>query len=364
MSGKQGGKHQNLVSIAGVIAVFLGFTLFVASFEGRSVSSGMARSSAQGAVFLLRNDNLHIIDHVQGYTIRSYPLSGKASGIVPTPGGVSVFVHYRDQSYVDIFSSQTFEYQGRNDIPLSSVDQMSFSPDGSRVYLIGEDSLGNELLAEASHSLLTFGEFRTVGAPGGQGPLVPGNRGAFLHRASSNGIIALSRLNLLPQAAQEESGSGDIGNLRNLIYAEQNDLFFAVRSTDEGTHRGLLINAQGGGTVLTFEDALRENAVPVVNEDLIWTLSSDGGAAIAYASKTNGSASSPANLPLGFSADFILSAGPGVLWAVSERGFVAVIENQRVSRSFQLYQVDGSEIDQIEITASAFRREGASFACF
>ena len=306
------------------------------------VSGEEVHAAAEGAVFLLRPQENELIgvSLADGQTVSRIQLDSQPRRVVPTPGGVSVFVLFENSDVIEVYSAENFERQQRIKTDLGSLRELSFSPDGSRVWVVSGDG---STVTEFSHSMLELTAPRTVANIPGRGPVLPNRRATRLYRGGSDAIHVLFGQTLQPI---EELGDG----LYNPVFEPGFSELWGVTASGQA----VAVDERSGAARL-------QQAVPqqtAVVTDRISYLSEDGKRILQYLPRRDGDPLQ-ANLE---TAVVALARGSGrAVWAISQDGQISEVLDGRVVAQWQLD--DGNLTGITDAIASVVRRDG-SFACF
>jgi len=179
----------------GAALFLLGLGVWVRGNPSTPPSQGPSVSGARGALFLLRPESREILalslstGRIDGrIQLDKYPLK-----VVSTPGGVSVFVLFQDSSAIEVYSSLDFQKQKVIETGLVGIQDLSFSPNGDRVFITHQ---GGVALTEYRHRLLDLSNPRTLDALPGQGPLISDRRATRLYRGGASGVVSIFGQNL------------------------------------------------------------------------------------------------------------------------------------------------------------------------
>ncbi len=301
--------------------------------------------ASEGAVFLLRPEAQELLGVrlADGRFQTAITLDSVPRRVVPTPGGVSVFVLYEDSGRIDIYSAETFEFQRRIETGLDAILELSFSPNGDRVYTVSGDG---ERITEFQHSMLELSSPRPVEAVPGTGPLVSNRRGTRLYRAGRTNVYSIFSQTL--QVVDEYPGG--------LLHSAFDPGFTELWGIAHDGHVRVVDERSG---TESFQGDVRVRLQKPTVTNRISYLSEDGTRVLQYRPRSSAGAES---VELD-SAAVVLVRGVGqTVWAVSENGFIQEIADGRIVAA---WNISNSEVFRgiTGGTAAVVRRDG-SFACF
>lgn len=309
----------------------------------------VAHHAREGSIFLLSPVNrqlialnlgtLQIEERIQ---LEKVPLR-----IVPTPGGAAVFVVFESSPVIEIYSAETFALQSDIDTGLHDVSDLSFSPDGSRVYVVSD---GGTRITEYRHRLAELSNPRTVDRAPGEGALVSNRRGTRLYRGGGQSAYSLFAQTL--DVIEELEGA--------LLYPAFEPGFTELWGIDrDGTVR--VLDERTGVEVRRFSESVAVERAVV--SDRVSFVAADRKSVYQYRLRSD-------NRPERVEFDVPIAAlvrgiGQTVL-AISDRGDVFELSGGRIENRYRIdsadRDVDGSLGISGGVTAVA-RRDG-SFACF
>lgn len=151
---------------------------------------------------------LSFYDGGSGRLLASRSLEFTPSVLRPTPGGVSVFVGYEDAPFLDVFSTETFEFQRRNEISTAGVEELVFSPDGSLLYVFHDAENGSHRVQEYQHELLSLRPGLNAATENMDGQAIMGGNGQLIYRWGNSGIQSIFTANLDQIARYQEAVDG------------------------------------------------------------------------------------------------------------------------------------------------------------
>lgn len=306
------------------------------------------RAAVDGSLLLLHEvDGSHTLSAVSlatGRTSASVALDRRPHRIVPTPGGVSAFVLWPDSNTITVYDTKTLEVQ--REFALDGVvraDDLSFSPTGEQVYVVDGDGTS---VVEFRHLRLELTENRRMQLSG-TGPVLTNRRATRLYRTGPEGV--------------------------HVFFAQTGDLIETYRAALDGGVRfdagyAALWGMDPEGRPVAIDE--RSGTVSAPRVSLAVTAASAASAAgptVAYLAADGGSVSlvDPAapergdvlvELPGVFR--FVVAAGPGPIWTVSEAGELWTISGSSV-RPAGTAALGGV----VAAVAAPVDRAG-SFACF
>lgn len=123
----------------------------------------------------------------------SVNLPGRASAVVPTPGGVSVWVTFEGRAEVEIYSTTDLAHQatvlpegGDGDTP----EALTFSENGDTLFVTWRDSERISIYRHDMRELTLMREIPAADAAGTMGPIIRNRRATRLYRVESEGNLA------------------------------------------------------------------------------------------------------------------------------------------------------------------------------
>ncbi|AFG37373.1 YncE family protein [Spirochaeta africana] len=310
--------------------------------DGSSETQGnTAAAAAEGAVFLLRPEQRELlaVSYHDGSLQAQIQLEGVPQAVVPTPGGVSVFVLLEQSGTIEIYSAEDFSHQNTVDTGLDSILALSFSPNGDRVYAVSGD--GSQV-TEFRHRMLELTNPRQVDELPGSGALVPNRRATRLYRGGDAGVYSLFGQSL--QVVDEYSDA-----LRNPVFEPGYSELWGV--TPEGNVQ--VLDERSGQQRRREQITVRPQSGVVT--DRISFLAQDGTRVYQFRPR---SGAAPEIVELQQPADFLVRGSGQTVWAVSADGQLQEILNGRVAASW------GLDLDGIQGGVAAVVRRDGSFACF
>lgn len=175
----------NMRKSAQIIAYTLTISAIVTLVVAVYLRGEVQGSFPAGEAFLLipvRTDaawELLSIDAATKQDARSEPLPGEPSTVRPTPGGVSVFLGFRDSRTVSVLNTATMGMEYQWDAHTGAVTEISFSPDGSRLFLLTDT--GYLETYEHRRGEVTLLTASPLGTPHPTGPVFTDSRGTRLY---------------------------------------------------------------------------------------------------------------------------------------------------------------------------------------
>ncbi|KGE71003.1 YncE family protein [Spirochaeta lutea] len=320
---------------------------------------------AEGALFLVlpQARELVALDTAGQEVVARVGLPQVPLAVVPTPGGVSVFVLFEDSDVIRVYSAQTFELQNEIATGLGALRALSFSPNGDRVWVIspapGEEEGETEVVTEFSHRLLELSDPRSARIPRGFGPVLPNRRGTRLYRPGAEGIGIIFSQNLevietLPTSLELAAFDGGYTELWGL----------------NGQGQVTVVDERTGGEVATFDADLQLR--PPVVTDVVSFVEASGRGLVQFAPRSR---EVTARIGLDFRVQ-ALTRGPGeTVLALGAGGEAAQIAMGRVVRRWKVAAEEGGSGDwawpggedvlgdDVWGVASLVQKNG-SFACF
>ncbi len=357
-----------------------------------------AYDEARGSLFLVEereDDNPALIalaigdeDGQENRVRGRIELDAVPSFVVPTPGGVSVFVGWADRSTIEVYDVETLELQEDIDLRIENPTDVSFSPMGDRVYVTGD---GGERVHVFRHEQLALERTADFAVSPDPRAVVPNHRATSLFRPVDAGVEVLF--------AQTGEVTDKVSvNGAYWTYEERNRHLWGVASRpndpeagdggartadtagDGGEAPGHADHAAGdaagdggpagesawsrgvpaaiserNGSATLFEEIAVASQRPAI--DLaVWYLDVDGEKLHGFDAEPAGGR--VATVDLESAAHFVVSAGPGELWAVSTDGTVATVREEGVHSEFEI------EAQSITHAVASVIQEDGDFACF
>ncbi|MCG8480844.1 MAG: WD40 repeat domain-containing protein [Spirochaetales bacterium] len=310
----------------------------------------VAYHAEEGAVFLLSPVNrqlialnlgtLHIEERIQ---LEKVPLR-----IVPTPGGAAVFVVFEGSPVIEIYSAETFELQSDIDTGLHDVSDLSFSPDGSRVYVISDRGTR---ITEYRHRLSELSNPRTIDRTPGEGVLVSNRRGTRLYRGGEHSAYSLFAQTL--EVIEEMDGA--------LLHPAFEPGFTELWGIDsDGTVR--VLDERTGDEIRSFSEKVAVERAVV--SDRVSFVADDRRSVYQYRLRSNaGPVHVEFDVPI---AALVRGIGQTVL-AISDHGDVFELSGGRIENRYRIdhtgRDVGGGSLGISGGVTAVARRDG-SFACF
>ncbi|MFW5694729.1 MAG: YncE family protein [Alkalispirochaeta sp.] len=120
-------------------------------------------------------------------------LPGRAATIVPTPGGVSVWVTFADRREIEIYSTTDLSHQatvrpesGGGNIPAS----LTFSENGDTLFVTWQEDARISIYRHEMRELTLLREVASDDAAGTAGPVVRNRRATRIYRVEESGNLA------------------------------------------------------------------------------------------------------------------------------------------------------------------------------
>jgi len=120
-------------------------------------------------------------------------LPGRAATIVPTPGGVSVWVTFADRREMEIYSTTDLSHQATVHPEGAAGDtpaHLTFSENGDTLFVTWEQDARISIYRHEMRNLTLLREIPSDDAAGTVGPVVGNRRATRLYRADENGNLA------------------------------------------------------------------------------------------------------------------------------------------------------------------------------
>jgi hypothetical protein len=323
-----------------VVLAALSFTIIAAINSPRiSSQENLVKSEERdGAVFFFNRAERRLLAYGldDGAFLSEVQLDKTPKFMVPTPGGVSLFVGFENSSIIEVYSSLDFSLQKSIDLGIQDPQWLSFSRDGSTILV--QSAEGS--LFSFSHSLLNLSNRRESPESMNLRSLIPNRRADRWYAATAQGIAIVFNQNLrtvetLPIPASQ------------IIFGED---FSSLWVADENSTVQVL-DPRSGEIINSFDQRVL-NTQPAAYSGMSF-LKDDGESVLHFPEKGRGRVR---DTSLSIKASILLSIEGERLWAVSYRGEVEIL-GPGGPRQFDL----GMEIDAA-VTA-VVKTEGA-FACF
>jgi hypothetical protein len=279
-------------------------------------------------------------------------LPAEPTFLVPTPGGVSVFVGFPGISEVYVYSAQDFSLQARISTEIVNPEAMSFSPTGEQAFIFWDQG---RKVTEFSHSRLTLTHVGTRDLNSGEDRFIANRRGTRFFRAESLGL----RVHLAQQ----------------LVDADFWETQVSVPVFDPGYTEiwGIgqdstvqVIDERTGRNIRRFQQSVR--FLPGVVTDRISFLSADGTQILQYFPRRS---TEPRIISLpepvmyltrGAGQSLITITSQGTVYSVSQTGRVEeTMLDLNINDSLARSLVNNSGVGLI---TTAIVRQDGSFACF
>lgn len=331
------------------ISIIIAGLLFIFSYLNRDLES-LEDTKNKGAVIALieGGKGFKALDIFNGKELGEVKLDFEVQDMVPTPGGVALFLTDKDSPRIHVYSS--LENEGFKklttielpELPVdSTIDYLSFSPTGERVYIISS----NEIF-EYSHQkfILDFLSKKDLGS--GNSRLIPNKQGSRLYRGTNGGIDIIFARGLQYIDSIDISNNLDMSKVNwdtnrdgALLWGADNNNVYWLSTLDNSF----------GSTKLD----LNSNSL-TVGDNFTWVLSTNGD----YLYKFNNSKrnSSPKKIKLESVAHNIEIAESDNIFVFNDKGYSFYV-NDRVMATVELDN---------KIVSGAYSRvqEGGGFACF
>ncbi len=318
--------------------------------DQREPNDPVAYHAQEGAIFLLSPGSEQLIALNLG-TLRieeRIQLGRVPVRVVPTPGGAAVFVVFEDSPVIAMYGAEGFELRNEIDTGLHDISDLSFSPDGSRVYIISD---GGTRITEYGHRLSELSNPRTRDLTPGEGALVSNRRGTRLYRGGDRAAYSLFAQTL--EVIEEINGT--------LLYPAFEPGFTELWGIDnDGTVR--VLDERTGDEIRDFSEKVAVERAVV--SDRVSFVAADRRSVYQYRLRSN---DGPTKLELDVSiAALVRGTGQAVL-AISESGDVFELSGGRVENRYRI-DLAGGDVggDSAGISGgvTAVARRDGSFACF
>lgn len=187
-------------------------------------SSGSFDDDSERGVLLVSQDGYTIrsVDPADGTTNAEITLENRIRSVVPTPGGVSVWLTFEDRPGMQVYSTTDLEHEATIE-PEGSEDRVAehllFSENGDTLFVTWQDS---DNISVYRHQMRELSLRMEIEAEGTRGPVYRNRRATRLFRATEDGDIAL----FFAQNGQR------IGTIAGLDLAEAPSLAFNSNHTE------------------------------------------------------------------------------------------------------------------------------------
>lgn len=196
-----------LVVATTVLAVVLGVGVFRGELHGAAASGGLFDSSGGRAaadlfdpaqdqgLLLLADDGRRLltVSVPGGEVTGAVDLPGRAAAIVPTPGGVSVWVTFTNRQEIEIYDTTELTHQatvrpegGAGDTP----GHLTFSENGDTLFVTWQETERISIYRHEMRELSLRREIPATDASGTAGPVLRNRRATRLYRADLSGDLA------------------------------------------------------------------------------------------------------------------------------------------------------------------------------
>ena len=268
--------------------------------------------------------------------------------IVPTPGGVSLFVGFNGISQIYVYSAEDFSLQARIPTEIANPEALSFSPTGEQAFIFWDQG---RKVTEFSHSRLTLNYVGTRELNPGEDRFIANRRGTRLFRAEQQGV----RVHLAQQLVDADFWETPVSvPVFDPGYTEVWGV--GQDSTVQ------VIDERTGRIIRRFRYPVTPQ--PGVVTDRISFLSTDGTQIFQYSPRRSNEPriiSSPepiAFLTRGAGQSLLAIGAQGSIYSISQTGR---IEEVTLDLNLNHSLADNSSI---ALVATAIIRQDGSFACF
>ncbi len=336
---------------------------------GQTQQAGTNRTAGrapEGTVFFLdREASLLIARAMDDGRMRgTIPLRTIPQAIVPTPGGVTLYLLWsrpeQAETRLEAFDVLTLERQVILEPEVTDVEGISFSPQGRNLYLAASVSSGDDTARSGSargdsdelhvydHRRLTIEAAAVHPVPPGDGAVISDRRGTYLYRPAADGI------SVIYARTGEETDHIAVDGEGWRIDADYRAIW---GKSPEG--HPVTVDPREGSVTTGDEEV---SAGPAVTDEAVWYLTEGGTALVGYTG-TSGSAEERLSVRLPRAASHLVGVGDDTVWAVTEDGSVFVIANRTVVDTLDAPGRLAGAVTVSAVVAAEIQQNG-SFACF
>lgn len=312
----------------------LGVLVFTIASGIYSGLLGQGVGSVEGGVLALSADGreIAVVSPFDGELLGTIELEYEAAQIMPTPGGVSVFVSFRDREELRVYSTTEYELQETISFDGRVPEYLLFSENGDTLFVSYVDV---PVISVFNHSMRNLDLSFEFEVDGSYGPLHRNRRATRLYRATPAGLAVIFAANgqvieTLALSAAELGFNPDYTH----IWALESEVIpaagMSVRSesragvpvlVEERTSSLQRVEAEvAAGPVFATERG------EVSGPNYAAFLSASGDRVVFFDSR---SGEQKKELELPFAADKLQDSGVGSMWAVASDGRLAVVNPGR-----------------------------------
>lgn len=344
-----------------------------------ALASSSSGGNAEGGVLALSADRrtITVLDPNDASMRGEIALSGEAAEITPTPGGVSVFVTYRDRPVIDVYSTTEYGLQTtielesgaagsgapqsgpaeagapesgetKSGVPQSGApEHLTFSEKGDTLIVTYRES---DRISVYSHSMRELSNPYHFEIEGSEGPIVRNRRATRLYRRTENGVAEIYAQN----GAVVETIDVDA---RYWQFNAAHTHMWGIGA--DGRPRAVA-ERSGTLTVLSWqvEQSAGAGAFAVAGAaERVAVLRRGGEEATVLDART---AEEIGTVSLPFAAARLTATGVGTVWALAADGRVAVIDPSEVAVTTQVV----AQVGELAALAPSIVQQEGNFACF
>ncbi|TVR88887.1 MAG: hypothetical protein EA428_11275 [Spirochaetaceae bacterium] len=312
----------------------LGVLVFTIASGIHSGLLGPGVGSVEGGVLALSADGreIAVVSPFDGELLGTIELEYEAAQIMPTPGGVSVFVSFRDREELRVYSTTEFELQEIITFDGRVPEYLLFSENGDTLFVSYVDVPVISVFNHSMRSLDLSFEFEVDGS---YGPLHRNRRATRLYRATPTGLATIFAANgeVIETLSVSAAALGFNPGYTH-IWALESDLGPAVgMSVRSESRAGVpVLVEERTGSMRRVEAEVAAGPVFATERgeasgpDYAAFLSASGSRVLLFDSRTG---EQEGELELPFAAVKLQDSGVGSMWAVALDGSLAVINPGR-----------------------------------
>ena len=360
----------SIVALAGSLAWGVVEGRFTAEVAERAEEAAHAAAPAlevEGGVLALSQDrrSISVLDPGNATVRGTIDLEEPVVEMVPTPGGVSVFVTFPDVPEIHVYSTTDYDLQARIPVDGGVPAGLTFSDSGETLFVTYRNSDRVSVFSHAQRELSDPYHFEVSGAAAPlirNSPLIRNRRATRLYRRSESGLEVLYAQNgavirtLQVRAAGWRFTAGfshlwGVGpDRRPRVVAERSGNITLVQQELAE------VNAAAALAVVHAGEGAGGRAAAQGTGGMAALLS--GGRAVGIFN--NAGAEILAEVELPFAARRISPTDIGTLWALAPDGRVAVID-PLVGETVSVLETRHADVAAL---VPAIVQEEGSFACF
>jgi len=307
------------------------------------ISSKPVFQGSKGNIFLFsdQHNRLFPVDLESGQIVQDISLREIPGDIVPTPGGVALFVYYQQGGTIDIFDALTFEKKNTIHTGWENIQSLTFSPNGDRVFL--QVNNGNKGVRYLHNKLnLTSPIVADIQTP--PGALFSDKRGNRIYLSS------VDQVNILFAKTMESIEKLPLSG-RGLFFEDSYNYLWGTNPQNQ-----IQLWDLRGEDLKTFKES--SSTPGVQQEDRILFLSDTGGEVLFF---KKGSKASPRQKPLPLVGSLLLPVSQGSTWILGQKGGVVQLRGTEVIASWTILNRTDQSWNK---GVSALVQTEGSFACF